>query len=151
LQKIFWLSKYIAALYEVVSTTSGNLAIVTLLRHCPLKVRHFHNTHTTYQHLQLEPNLIIFLWTGRNSVVICLQSFLVLYLTKQLCNTTQHLTGLLMEYAYSRTSSIQTPLCQLDHKSVQISEFVWINEAHWFLYRAMLNYSNTTYICDRIL
>ena len=31
---------------------------------------------------------------------------------------------------YSRTSIIQTPLCQLHHKSVQISEFVCINEAH---------------------
>ena len=46
---------------------------------------------------------------------------------------------------YSRTSIIRTPVCQLNHKSVQISEFVRINEAHTFIYRALLKYSNRTY------
>ena len=36
-------------------------------------------------------------------------------------------------------------MCQLNHKSVQISEFVQINEAHSFLQGVLFNYSNRTY------
>ena len=52
---------------------------------------------------------------------------------------------------YSRTSIIQTPLYQLNHKSVQISEYVWINKANLFVNRALLNYSNRTYTWDKIV
>ena len=45
-------------------------------------------------------------------------------------------------YRYSRTSIIRTPLCHLNHKSVQISEFVQISEAHSLIIQ---NYSNRTY------
>ena len=46
---------------------------------------------------------------------------------------------------YSRTSIIQTHLCHLYHKSVQISEFVRISEAHSLIYKVMIKYSNRTH------
>ena len=39
---------------------------------------------------------------------------------------------------------IHNAVCQLNHKSVQISEFV-LNEAHSFIYGVLFNYSNRTY------
>ena len=42
---------------------------------------------------------------------------------------------------YSRISTIQTPLCQVHHKSVKISEFVWISEAHSLIYTVVINYT----------
>ena len=35
---------------------------------------------------------------------------------------------------YSGTSIIRTPMCQFNHKSVQITEFVQINESHSFIF-----------------
>ena len=43
---------------------------------------------------------------------------------------------------YSRTSIIQMLLCQLHHKSVQISEFVRISEAHSLICKVVIKYSN---------
>jgi len=42
-------------------------------------------------------------------------------------------------------------LYELNHKSVQISEFVWINEAHYFICVTLLNYSNRAYTFGKIL
>ena len=39
----------------------------------------------------------------------------------------------------------QTPLYKFHHKSVQLSKFVWITEAHSFIYEVLIKYSNRTY------
>ena len=43
-------------------------------------------------------------------------------------------TSMITNVQCRRTSIIRTPVCQFNHKSVQISEFVRINEAHLFIY-----------------
>jgi len=55
----------------------------------------------------------------------------------------------LSTYVYSRTSIIQTPLCYLYHKSVQINEFVRISEAHSLIYKVVIKYSNRTHYSNR--
>ena len=59
-----------------------------------------------------------------------------------------HSVTALLEYLdarYSRTSIIQTPLCHVHYKSVQISEFVRISESHSVIYKVVINYSNRTH------
>jgi len=47
---------------------------------------------------------------------------------------------------YTGFSIIRTPFFLKLGKSVQISEFVWITESHWFIYRTLCKYSNRTVI-----
>ena len=55
-------------------------------------------------------------------------------------------------FMYSRTTIIWTPECQLNHKSLQISEFISINEAHWITlieHTPVIKYCNEAYSCNR--
>jgi len=51
---------------------------------------------------------------------------------------------------YSRTSIIQVPLCQLNHKNVQISEFVWMNEYTELCWNTLIQHTPVTNILIEI-
>ena len=64
--------------------------------------------------------------TQMNSLLVCWQFQLVIFVVSVPITD----DGAIYVYVcmYSRTSIIQTPVCHLNVKSVQINEFVWISE-----------------------